>query len=1127
MTAAQQNPARFLRSVRLETDAGSGGALAGYVVTPQVRAVLRRILQALGPDGTERAMTLTGPYGTGKSAFALFLVNLLQDPQNPAWALLEQADAPLARLARDTLPRPMLPVALTLRRARLSALLLEGMHGAAGRLQDAALQGRFEVLSQGEGADSRRVLETLDALQSSARAAGFGGLVLVFDEMGKGLEHEARYGSDDIYLLQELAEVAGRSGDTPLLFVGVLHQGFEQYGEGLLAAARQEWGKVQGRFADVAFLEPPEQQMRLATQATGALRPLPPTTLRQKMQAAARTLAALPQSPLQLSLGASEFAALARQAAPLHPLTLLALPLLFRRFAQNERSLFAYLLSGEPQAVPQRWAQRQQAVRLPELFDYFVANLLPGLSRHGHARRWLEVLDALERAPDLNELEANTLKTVGLLNILSDVGGVPARAEVISIALHDTPGSPAVLTALERLQERSLIVARHFDRSYRVWEGSDLDIEARLEEGRRLAGSRLELSEILERHLQHHPLVARRHSEETGTLRYFEVQYADTPPASPEAIRSGRGGDGVLLCALPAGAEQAQQFEQWARGPVAERADVVLAVPQALGALREAALEVWALHWLRDNTPALRDDRVARREVAERLTLLDAALASGVEQLLDPRAAPVGSGTVYWHQGEPGALPTPRAVARMFSDVLDGLYANSPRVQNELINRRVPSSAAAKGRRVLIERMFTPELRHLPRLGIEPGAFPPERSMYESILRGGGLHVPGSADDGIPEDSADWAFAEPAAGHPTNLAPSWEAMKAAVFGASEPLNVQALFEQLAAPPYGVTAGLFPILLSAFLQLHAHELSVYREGVFIPEPGIADMEVLVRRPELFSVRGVHVRGARAAVIERFARGYRTPVALVPVVRALFAGVRTLPDTAHRTRRLPPEVLRLRDTFTQGRSPEQLLFTDVPGALGLPPIGDDTIPEQVEAFFAALNRANATWRDHAPRQTARARDQLLHAFGFPQDDVGWRALLQQARALQDRPLPASLKPLVQRMAAEGEDDAVLDGVLALVAGRSPRSWYDADAEQFPLQARTVAQTYRFAAAQLGHVSPAVEQGRQRFARTLRGALKLDGTAQTPTERDALRLALIGLVLELDDAPPTEATARNRSH
>ena len=63
-----------------------------------------------------------------------------------------------------------------------------------------------------------------------------------------------------------------------------------------------------------------------------------------------------------------------------------------------------------------------------------------------------------------------------------------------------------------------------------------------------------------------------------------------------------------------------------------------------------------------------------------------------------------------------------------------------------------------------------------------------------------------------------------------------------------------LFRELAQPPYGVTDGLRPALLCASMVARSDEGAVYREGTFTSEPGIADWDALLRRPELFAVAG---------------------------------------------------------------------------------------------------------------------------------------------------------------------------------------------------------------------------------------------------------------------------------
>lgn len=74
---------RFHRSVRLNQDWKERGDLGGYLLTPTARELATRMTQALSETGGTRAWSVTGPYGSGKSAFALFLADLLaHDPPN-------------------------------------------------------------------------------------------------------------------------------------------------------------------------------------------------------------------------------------------------------------------------------------------------------------------------------------------------------------------------------------------------------------------------------------------------------------------------------------------------------------------------------------------------------------------------------------------------------------------------------------------------------------------------------------------------------------------------------------------------------------------------------------------------------------------------------------------------------------------------------------------------------------------------------------------------------------------------------------------------------------------------------------------------------------------------------------
>lgn len=79
----------------------------------------------------------------------------------------------------------------------------------------------------------------------------------------------------------------------------------------------------------------------------------------------------------------------------LHPSLLLAMPYLFRRLAQNERSIFSYLTRNyEPFAfqyhIDHPADEGDNFIRLHHVYTYLLANFEAGLARLPHAKRLLK-----------------------------------------------------------------------------------------------------------------------------------------------------------------------------------------------------------------------------------------------------------------------------------------------------------------------------------------------------------------------------------------------------------------------------------------------------------------------------------------------------------------------------------------------------------------------------------------------------------------------------------------------------------------------------------------------------------------------------------------------------------------
>ena len=113
------------------------------------------------------------------------------------------------------------------------------------------------------------------------------------------------------------------------------------------------------------------------------------------------------------------------------------------------------------------------------------------------------------------------IQTVALLNVLGEICPLRATKQLLACASSEPY---TVEQELELLKQQSVVTYRRLDGSYRVWEGSDVDLEARMKEAHRklqMEGNSL-LASII-KHLPPKTFVARRHSLESGVHRFFNI----------------------------------------------------------------------------------------------------------------------------------------------------------------------------------------------------------------------------------------------------------------------------------------------------------------------------------------------------------------------------------------------------------------------------------------------------------------------------------------------------------------------------------------------------------------------------------------------------------------------------
>lgn len=1043
---------QFQRSVNLERDS-DGDAAAHYIPTSRAVEMVRRWALAMIEPGRPRAWSITGPYGSGKSSFALFLEALAagekSEVRGAAERTLGDIDAELMLMLAKGRAQLRLGKAgfiravATAQREPAAASIMRALRTGARRYWPKGMP-RSVATSLAIKSDNPRATHLIGALRELSEHAP---VLLIIDEFGKNLEAFGDGGAEaDLFVLQAIAESVSGLAGLPVFLFTLQHLAFSDYASTLAEQQRREWTKVQGRFEDVPFLDSPDQAIHVIAGAFDKSRV--PATLQNRINIWARGL-----WKSYRNLGLSDYFGQTYQRVaacyPLHPLTAVALPVLCARYAQHSRTLFGFVAGKEPGSVSGFLestiaSDALPVVTLEHLYAYFIESSGSMIAASTDGSRWLEIERRLRETQGLTDEELRCLRTIAILNLISTGGAL--RASMGAITLTMASGSTPVATVhtiriVKQLEKRGLLTFRSFADEYRLWQGSDFDAAGAVAESReRLRGQ--SVTALLEQVSPSPPVVAARHSQRTGVLRYFGVSFVDD---LTDKVELPADADGLLVYHL--GSKMAGSLSTALAN---DARPVVIVTTTAADNIREAALDVAAHHDVASSTDALATDWVARRELQER----EAVSRQRLMAVLRDGFAGGRAKRILASSGE--KLNSVVSLTRLVSDLCDRIYPATPEVRNEMIARRALTSQGAKARRELLSAMVANPSAE--RLGIE--GYGPERAMYEAVLFWPGLHR--LAPEGL------WNFQAPRKGSSWHGA--WTVM-AKLMGAARTRHVAVseVWAALQVPPVGLKEGPIPVFFTAALLYWADEVAIYQDGSYQPVVDAAFVERLVKTPERFSIRAFGLAGARGEVIRAVGEALgvagrqpskRRNSTVLSVVSPLLTRLRGLPAYSHQTKRLSAEAIAVREALRTGREPDRLLFEDLPKACGLKPfVASPAVSTQrAKEFASGLRNAVAELESAYPNLLGSLYDAFAREFRVPAALRLREDLRARSRYLVGNVLEPRIKsPLLMACDENLDDEDWLEAMAMSIGDRPPQEWRDEEVDQFNVRLHALATSF----------------------------------------------------------------------
>lgn len=849
-------------------------------------------------------------------------------------------------------------------------------------------------------------------------------LFILIDEFGKFLEYASKHNPEkELYFVQQLAEFCNNSKYN-IVLITTVHQSLESYAYSLSKTQQQEWTKVKGRFREITFNEPVEQLLFLASEYVAE------NFETKTSKAEIEKCLTLTTETKAFNFNKDFLKEIASKLFPLDILSANILTLSLQRYGQNERSLFSFLESSDHTGLAKFNKQRNPFYNLSNVYDYLNFNFYSFLTSKYNPdfSAWSSIrssIEEVERAFDSNINDyIKAVKSIGLLNIFSASGSILDLSffiDYLKIACGVSDGKDII----KNLEAKNIIRYRSHSKRYILFEGTDLDIETALIEAGNKLSEVVDITTLLNKHIQFSPVFAKQYSFTKGTPRYFEFVISDYPI---QIIPEGEI-DGFVNLIFNG---KLKESDIQNKSKLHEEA-VIFCFFKNSTEIKNLLFEIEKIQKVLEEN---QDDKVAKREleniVESQVRLLNHYITDSIYS---------GSKDVKWYfNGEEKIISDKKDFNKLLSQACSIVYDATPTFKNELVNKHKISSSIHTAKRNYFKALANNWDKE--NLGFEDSKFPPEKTIYLTLLKENGISP-------IRENSMDVISIDNTSSFNRLWRVSEEFLESAK---SEQLKISELSELLRKRPFKLKQGLIDFWIPTFLFLKRDDFAVFGGESYIPNLSEENLELIAKYPEKYSIKTFDIEGVKLDIFN----SYRTFLnisteqkfdnnSFIETIKPFIIFYKQLPEYSKNTKRLSPSAIKIREAITTSKDPEETFFEAFPSALGL------TLSTLRQDKFKL--QSYTTNLQDAVRELRTAYDELVKRFenficnefvGQHSDFEEYKGYLQKRFSkLKKHLLLSNQKTFVQRLDSPLDDrKAWLNSIVQAVTGKTLENFTDED-------------------------------------------------------------------------------------
>ena len=508
----------------------------------------------------------------------------------------------------------------------------------------------------------------------------------------------------------------------------------------------------------------------------------------------------------------------------------------------------------------------------------------------------------------------NMVKAIGLLNLFGPSVFTLNRESLAKYAQY-AMGIDDAYAIIKRLESCKIIRYAEYKHRLMLFEGTDINIEDEIRKAGLVVSRPSSFVDELIVFFNKRISPVKAHFYQKGTPRFFDYEIRE------EAIEIVPTGDTdgyiQLIFSTQKGAlGELLKFSKEHEGAM------VFAYFNNTDEIVEHLYNIEKYKYILEKVLIDKADRVAISEIQKLKDYEEILLNKTIsENLFDYK------GNVTWiFNGEKQEIASHRDFNMLLSKVCDEVYNQTPTMNNELFNKHKISGTISSARAKYLEAM----LNHGNEedWGFEKDKFPPEKTIYYSLLKNTGLHVNG-------------IFSE----RPSNegIMPLWNAseefLKSSV---NKPRKISELIKILSNKPYKMKQGFLDFWIPTYLYIKRQDYALYNssKGAYMPNVNEEFFDLLQKHPSDFEIKAFAVDGIKLGFFNQYRRfvnlGDEFNIQsdkFVETIKPFLFFYKRLNEYTRNTRKIEHQsTMRFRDVLATAKDPEKAFFEDLPEALG---------------------------------------------------------------------------------------------------------------------------------------------------------------------------------------------------